>query len=100
MSGKFEHGHAEYKGFRLETTGENKGKIFEADGTRPLDLSITKNIAAMFFSIALILWIFLSVGKAYRKNPLSAPSGLQSWVEPIIIFLRDDVIKPSIGSEI
>jgi F-type H+-transporting ATPase subunit a len=97
MSGRFEHGYATYKGFRLETSGENKGKIFDEDGTRPLDLSITKNVAAMFFSIALILWIFLSVGKAYRKDPIKAPSGLQSFVEPIIVFLRDEVIKPAIG---
>lgn len=97
MSGKFKHGHATYKGFRLETEGENKGKILAEDGTKPLDLSITKNITAMFFSIAVILLIFLSVGKAYRKNPLKAPSGLQSFVEPVVTFLRDDVIKPSIG---
>ena len=38
----------------LEPTGENKGKILEEDGSKPLDLSITKNIAAMFFGIALI----------------------------------------------
>jgi len=98
MSSKFEHGHASYKGFRLETSGDKKGKIFEeADGTRPLDISITKNVAAMLCSIALILIIFLSVGKKYRDNPLRAPSGLQSFVEPIVTFLRDDVIKPSIG---
>jgi len=97
MSYKFEHGHASYKGFHLETSGDNKGKIFEADGSKPLDLSITKNIAAMFCSIALILWIFVSVGRKYRKDPIRAPRGMQSFVEPIVIFLRDDVIKPSIG---
>jgi F-type H+-transporting ATPase subunit a len=97
MSGRFEHGHATYKGFHLETSGENKGKILEEDGTKPVDLSITKNVAAMFFSIALILLIFLSVARKYRVDPIRAPSGLQSFVEPIIIFLRDDVIKPAIG---
>lgn len=97
MSSKFEHGHASYKGFRLETSGENKGKILEEDGTKPLDISITKNIAAMFFSIILILWIFVSVGKKYHENPLRAPSGLQSFVEPVVVFLRDEVIEPAIG---
>jgi F-type H+-transporting ATPase subunit a len=98
MSSKFEHGHASYKGFRIETTGDNKGKIFEESfGTKPLDLSITKNVAAMFCSIALLLWIFLAVGRKYRKNPIQAPSGIQSAVEPIITFLRDDVIQPAIG---
>ncbi len=97
MSSKFKHGHATYKGFRLETSGENKGKIFEADGSMPFDISITKNVAAMFCSIILLLLIFLTVGKKYRENPVSAPSGIQSFIEPVITFLRDDVIKPSIG---
>jgi len=97
MSGRFEHGHSSYRGFHLETSGENKGRIFEEDGSKPLDLSITKNVAAMLCSIVIILLIFLSVGKRYRENPLRAPGGLQSLVEPIVLFLRDDVIKPSIG---
>jgi F-type H+-transporting ATPase subunit a len=96
MSGKFEHGHAAYQGFHIETEGKNKGKIFEENGIRPLDLSITKNITALLVSILLLLWIFLSLGKMY-KDPIKAPSGLQTFIEPIITFLRDDVIKPSIG---
>ena len=64
MSSKFKHGHASYKGFHLETSGENKGKILEADGTKPFDISITKNVAAMLCSIVIILLIFLNVGKA------------------------------------
>lgn len=98
MSSKFEHGHAAWKGFRIGTEGENKNKVFdEANGSYPLDLSITKNIAGMLFGVTLIFLIFLSVGNAYRRNPNSAPSGLRSWIEPIILFLRDDVIKPSVG---
>ncbi len=97
MSSKFEHGHAAYKGFRLETEGENKNKIFEENGTMPLDFSITKNVAAMFFGLILLFWVFISIGKAYRDNPLSPPKGLQSVFEPVIIFLRDEIIIPSIG---
>lgn len=97
MSSKFEHGHATYKGFRIETAGPDKNKIFATDGSRPLDLSITKNIASMLFGVLLILWIFVSMGRAYSRNPLSPPSGLQSWFEPVVIFVRDDIIKPSVG---
>ncbi len=77
MSWKFKHGHAEYKGFRIETSGAKKGKIVDTAGGYVLDLSITKNIAALLFGFCLILLIFLTLGKAYRKNPVSAPSGLQ-----------------------
>jgi F-type H+-transporting ATPase subunit a len=97
MSSKFKHGTVTYKGFRLETAGADKNKIFEEDGSKPYDISITKNIASLFFGVFIILWIFLSMGKAYRKNPVSAPRGLQSWFEPIVIFVRDDIIKPSVG---
>lgn len=97
MSSRFHHGHASYKGFTLETEGENKGKIIEEDGSKPFDISITKNVAALLFSITLLLLVFVPVGRKYSKDPLSAPKGLQSFVEPIVTFLRDDVIKPSIG---
>ncbi|MBP1669294.1 MAG: synthase subunit [Bacteroidetes bacterium] len=99
MSGKFHHGHETYKGYTLETEGEKKGKIVAEDGSLPLDLSITKNVAALFFGIFLILWIFLTVAKAYKRNPLKPPSGLQAFIEPVIFFMRDEVIKPSIGEK-
>jgi len=97
MSSRFKHGHATYKGFHLETEGENKNDIFEEDGSKPFDLSVTKNVASMIFGCVLLLWMFLSIGRAYRKNPVSAPVGLQSWLEPVVLFIRDDVIKPSVG---
>jgi F-type H+-transporting ATPase subunit a len=97
MSRNFRHGHAEYKGFRLETSGPKKGKVVDVAGGYVLDLSITKNIASLFLGFCVLMLIFLTIGKAYRKSPVSAPRGLQSWIEPIIIFLRDDVIKPSVG---
>jgi F-type H+-transporting ATPase subunit a len=97
MSSKFKHGHDTYKGFRMETTGENKNKIFEEDGSKPFDMSITKNIASLFFGSFILLWIFLSMGRSYQKNPVRAPSGLQTWFEPIVLFVHDDIIKPSVG---
>jgi F-type H+-transporting ATPase subunit a len=102
-SSKLANGNAEYKGFRLETEGENKGKIVEtlSNGQQvlPFDISITKNIAALFFSVILILWLFITVGNAYKRNPLSPPKGLQSFVEPVILFVRDDIAIPAIGEK-
>jgi F-type H+-transporting ATPase subunit a len=101
MSSRFEHGHAGYKGFRIETKGNNKGKIVEtyinnAEAV-PLDLSITKNIASLFCSVIIILLIFVSIGNAYKRDPLGPPRGMQSLFEPIILFVRDEIAKPSIG---
>lgn len=103
LSNKFEHGHAEYHGFKIAQEGKNQGKIVEtiADGSEglPYDISITKNIASLLFSITVILLIFISLGRAYTKQPLKAPKGLQSWLEPIILFVRDDIAKPGIGEK-
>lgn len=64
---------------------------------RPLDFSVTKNVFAMLFSVALLLVIFLPVAGAYKKRQGKSPKGLQSFVEPIILFVRDDVARPNLG---
>jgi F-type H+-transporting ATPase subunit a len=102
-SSKLHHGESVYKQFKLEMEGVNKGKIVELnpDGTvlLPFDLSITKNVAALFFSIFIILLIFISVGNTYKNRGNKAPKGLQSWIEPVILFVRDDIARPSIGDK-
>jgi F-type H+-transporting ATPase subunit a len=71
----------------------------DPDAGRIIDLSITKTVLAIFVSGALLLLIFISVAKSYRKNEGKAPSGLQSLIEPIIIFVRDDIAKAAIGEK-
>lgn len=105
MSSRFHHGHASYKGFKLETEGKNEGKIVRVIGDSmetdqnarlPLDLSITKNVLALFISCILICVIFISVARSYRKREGHAPKGLQSILEPVILFVRD-MARSSIG---
>ncbi len=64
---------------------------------RPLDLSITKVTVTLIFSIIVLIVVFLAVAKGYRKNHGKSPKGIQSWLEPIIIFVRDDIAKPNLG---
>ncbi|WP_028295492.1 F0F1 ATP synthase subunit A [Olivibacter sitiensis] len=64
---------------------------------RPLDFSITKNVFSVFFSVALLLVIFISVANAYKKREGKAPKGFQSLIEPIILFVRDDIARPNLG---
>ena len=61
------------------------------------DLSITKNVMAMLISMVLMLYLFLTVAKSATQNKGKAPKGLQSFIEPLIVFVRDDIAKPSIG---
>ena len=60
-------------------------------------MSITKNVAMLFINAALLLVVFLAVAKGYQKNRGKAPSGIQAFFEPIILFIRDEVVKPNIG---
>ena len=107
FSHRFDHGHAAYRGFRIETEGPDKGKIVVAreDGTTdpdaamPLDLSITKNVTGMLFAAIVMLAIFLSIGRSYRRDPLKAPKGIQSLFEPLVLFVIDDIVKPAIGEK-
>jgi len=103
MSSNFHHGHEAYKGFHISTSAENKGKVVEVaeDGTeiKPLDLSITKNVMSLFISIIIICWIFISVAKAYTRREGKAPKGLQNVFEVLILFIRDDIAKASIGKK-
>jgi F-type H+-transporting ATPase subunit a len=94
-SARFEHGHASYNGYSLS---ENK-KIVREDGATFYDFSITKNVAALFFSLALMVWMFMSVARAYSRRKDQAPKGMQSFMEPLILFVRDDIARPSIGEK-
>lgn len=61
------------------------------------DFSITKNVFAMFFAMFLLFFIFGAVSSAYKKRSGKTPKGMQSFFEVIIVFMRDQVIKPAIG---
>ena len=102
ISSKFHRGEEAYNGFYIDedVKSATKGKIVEklSDGTvvRPFDISITKNVLSLMVSLSLLLIIFISVAKAYKKNPGKAPKGMQSFLEPLILFIRDDIAKASI----
>jgi F-type H+-transporting ATPase subunit a len=97
------HGNGHYKGYYIAEDGANIGKVVhKVNGVETLpqwDLSITKTILAIFINALIVVLIFLSVAKAYKKRKNQAPKGLQSLLEPLILFIRDDVAKASIGEE-
>jgi F-type H+-transporting ATPase subunit a len=87
------HNVVPYNGYRLD----HNHIYLESTGKEVLDLSITKNVAMLFINAALMLVVFLSVAAAYKRNRDKAPRGLQSFFEPIILFVRDEIVKPNIG---
>ena len=106
MSSRLHHGNGVYDGFCVRAReGGGKPLVFECDATGspiagapvPLDFSITKNVLSILFVCALMLWIFISVAKRYDTENPKAPHGLQNLLEPVVLFVRDDIAIPSIG---
>ena len=106
MSREFHHGSAIYKGknnYKL-FKANNKikivnelGEVDEEQSAKLIDISITQHVASMLLGVLIIFWIFLSVASTYKNRGISTPKGLQSFVEPLIVFVRDDIARPNIG---
>lgn len=96
------HGTEIYKGNHTYKIEENKVRILDETGkvdeeAKIYDFSITKNVVSLWMSVILLLIIFLSIARSYKKTVGQAPRGLQSFMEPIIVFVRDDIAIPNIG---
>lgn len=102
MSSEFEHGH------KPVTKGEHtyimKDQIIyyaDANGNatdqKPLDFSITKNVFTLLLVAIIMLLMFIGCARAYKRRPGKAPKGLQAWLEPIILFVKDDIVAPNLG---
>lgn len=109
-SSKFMNEHHEqimYKGNYDYKIIEGKIKIVDAteavdkEASKGLwDFSITKNVASLFVSVFILLTVLLTAAGAYKKTGITtAPKGIQSFMEPIVLFVRDEVAIPNIGKK-
>ena len=119
MSSKFHHGSEAYKGYALGFTENTQNKVIKLGGeysnytgeiseelvpyidtdAKLIDISITKNVCALLISVLLISILFFYVAKQYKVRPNKAPKGLQSVMEMLIVFVTDEIVKPSIGEK-
>jgi|TARA_B100001059_G_scaffold161488_1_gene161048 F-type H+-transporting ATPase subunit a len=120
MSSSFHHDHegkhvVETQGYRFvnyhekiyyaSSSPNNHGafvnvskKPHTIENKQPIDISITKNVASLLLSAILILWLFLSMARFYKKQDgHSSPKGVASFMEPIVVFVRDEIAKNNIG---
>jgi F-type H+-transporting ATPase subunit a len=106
-SGKFHHGHEPYMGYAIcQEKGAKKGRIIKIDESGNmdttasfLDISITKNVLSLLISISLLTIIFISIANGYKKRGVSPPKGIARIIEPVVLFVRDDIARPSIGAK-
>ncbi|NOJ76086.1 F0F1 ATP synthase subunit A [Empedobacter stercoris] len=76
---------------------DEKG-VYHLDNEKPLDFSITKNVASMLISFVILILVFSAVASNYKKGNM-VPKGIAGFIEPIIIFVRDEVAIPNIGEK-
>ena len=89
--------------FEIPDEGKYEGKVVRVmnDGTqiKPFDISITKTVCGLLISCTLLIIVFLLVAKGYSKRGEKAPKGIQALIEPLVIYVRDDIAKPNIGKD-
>jgi F-type H+-transporting ATPase subunit a len=103
--GVFNEGESAYQGkYYTYKLIEDKIRVVDATGAvdkaaskHVYDFSITKNVISLWIAVLLLLVIFISVAGAYKKRTNKAPKGLQSLLEPVIVFVRDEIARPNIG---
>lgn len=103
MSSAFDHGqkvvqkgntHFTLYHDKVYVTNENGDLEFDEEhhptNAHPLDFSITRNVGSMWLSVILLLWLFITAARCYKGDP-KTPRGIQSFLEPLILFVRDDI---------
>ncbi|HIN42341.1 MAG TPA: ATP synthase F0 subunit A, partial [Flavobacteriales bacterium] len=87
-------------------TGPSTGTVYIKDPETGLrseggeafwDISITKSVFGMLFIFSMLIFMLRAMAKSYSKNPGKAPSGLANVLEPLVLFVRDDIAVPIIG---
>ena len=95
----YKDGNAEFK-----IAGKDspyKGKIVEIlpDGSeyKPWDISITKNVCALFIACILVIWSALAVARWYARKGFKAPRKGMGMIEALVDFIYTGVIRPTLG---
>nr|WP_297309446.1 F0F1 ATP synthase subunit A [uncultured Flavobacterium sp.] len=107
-----------YNGKVVENGGQYykyyHGKIYEVNGPEgtieynedhkvinkmPMDFSITKNVAGLLLASVLLFLGFTALAKTYKNGPNALPKGIARGLEPLVIYVRDEMAKPNIGAK-
>lgn len=73
------------------------GGILGGGKTSFYDFSVTRNVFTMLLTLLILFLLFRSAANASVRRQGQAPKGLQNFLEPLVVFIRDEVAKPNIG---
>ncbi len=60
-----------------------------------IDISITKHVVFMWLALLILVVTFIFVARSYRKSLI--PRGITNLTEVLIVFVRDEIARPTIG---
>ena len=64
-----------------------------------IDMSVTKHVLMLWIvAVSVGLFVIIPVQKFVKQNKL-IPSGLMNFIEIIVTFVRDTIVKPNVGSK-
>jgi F-type H+-transporting ATPase subunit a len=64
-----------------------------------LDLSVTNFVAYQWIAMTIVTVIFAVVRGRYKKNPISAPRGIQNVIESVVLYVHDQIVRPNVGTD-
>ncbi|RBP34643.1 ATP synthase F0 subcomplex A subunit [Oceanihabitans sediminis] len=68
------------------------------NASKVIDFSITKSVFGMILTGLLMLIGFSSLARGYKKGN-TVPKGFSRVLEPLVIYVRDEIAKPNIGDK-
>ncbi|MGF7140277.1 F0F1 ATP synthase subunit A [Roseimarinus sediminis] len=99
-SAKFHHPGHDFP-FYIPAEGANEGKIVEKleNGSEivPFDLSLTKTVLGSIMVSLILIFVMIKGARKTVANQFKTPKGIQNIVEPLVLFVRDDIAKPFAG---
>ena len=88
--------------FNGQPVRAKKGAVILING-KPIkasfDFSVTNLVAYEWLGMFIMVVLFFIAGRKYKKNPGSAPKGIQNALEMLVVYLRDEVIRPNVGTK-
>jgi len=85
--------------YRSDAEGSlNYDEDHHPTNVKPLDFSITKNVVLIFMVFVILFFMFKGMAQSYKKNN-NLPMGIGRILEPIVIYVRDEIAIPNIGEK-
>jgi F-type H+-transporting ATPase subunit a len=76
-------------------TEKIKAILSSGEELKVIDFSVTKNVMLILICVFIMIYVFTKMAKSYNKNAI--PGGAGRFLEPIVLYIRDDIARPNIG---